>query len=135
MKKIIKLTLIVISILVIISIYLITINNQNNKYLEIINKDIKKNYKLKEKITYSNKYGNYYIFTTKKNVIVVNKKYEEILKKDIDILDENKNNYELIYKNNKLMYEKTILKKGKLTYKYYDATNNKFIKETTMEKK
>ena len=33
------------------------------------------------------------------------------------------------------MYEETILKNNKLTYKYYDATNNELIKETKMEQK
>lgn len=135
MKKILKVAALILIIIFIISFILLSITNKNNNYLDNITKDIKENYKVEDKITYSNKYGNYYIFTTEKKVIVLNKEYEEVLKKDIDILDENKNNYDLIYKNNKLMYEQTILKKDKLTYKYYDATNNKFIKETTMEKK
>ena len=33
------------------------------------------------------------------------------------------------------MYEETTLKKSKLIYKYYDATNGEFIKETVMERK
>ena len=135
MKKIIKIIAIILIVVALIAIILFTTINKNNKYLSSITKDIEKNYKIKENITYSNKYGNYYIFTTDTKVIVLNKEYEEILSKDIDILDKNKNNYALIYKNNKLMYEETILKKDKLTYKYYDATNNKLIKETNLEKK
>ena len=42
---------------------------------------------------------------------------------------------ELIYKNNKLMYEETKQKDKALTYKYYDAKTGDFIKETTMELK
>lgn len=135
MKKIIKLLALVIIIILTITIIMFSLINKNNKYLNSITKDIKSNYKLKSDITYSNKYGNYYIFTTSTKVIVLNKEFEEILSKDIDILDKNKNNYELIYKNNKLMYEETILKNNKLTYKYYDATNNELIKETKMEQK
>ena len=134
MKKIIKLLALVIIIILTITIIMFSLINKNNKYLNSITKDIKSNYKLKSDITYSNKYG-YYIFTTSTKVIVLNKEFEEILSKDIDILDKNKNNYELIYKNNKLMYEETILKNNKLTYKYYDATNNELIKETKMEQK
>jgi len=135
MKKVTRTIIIIIIVAALIFITLVSINNKNNKYLNKITKDIKENYEVKEEITYSNKYGNYYIFTTNKKVIVLNKEYEEILKEDIDILDDNKNNFDLIYKNNKLMYEETILKKEKLTYKYYDATNNELIKETIMEKK
>lgn len=135
MKKIIKVVMIVIILIIVISLILFSTLNNNKKYLNTITKNINKNYKLEEKITYSNKYGNYYIFTTKNNVIVLNKEYEEILKEDIEILSENKNKYEIIYKNNKLMYEETILKKGNLIYKYYDVTNNELIKETNLEKK
>ena len=133
MKKIISIISILLIIIIILSLILFSITNKNDKYLSSITKDISKNYKIEEKITYSNKYGNYYIFTTKKNVIVLNKEYEEILKENIEILADNKN--DLIYKNNKLMYEETIYKKDKVTYKYYDATNNKLIKETHLEKK
>ena len=135
MKKVIKLVLTILLIAIIIFIILFSTINKNNKYLKNITKEIEKNYKLKEDITYSNKYGNYYIFTTDTKVIVLNKEYEEILSKDMDILAKNKNKYALIYKNNKLIYEETILKKDKLTYKYYDATSNELIKETNLEKK
>lgn len=133
MKHIFKIILVLIIIVVIIFILLFNINNKNNKYLDNISKDILENYEIDEEITYSNIYGNYYIFTTDTKVIVLNKEYEEIVKENIDILDSNENNYELIYKNNKLMYEETILKKDTLTYKYYDATNNKLIKETNIK--
>ena len=52
---------------------------------------------------------------------------------DIEILSNNKNNYPLIYKNNKLMYEETTREDNELIYKYYDATTKEFIKETIME--
>lgn len=135
MKKALKFILIIIFIIVICFLLLFYINNKNHNYLNDIEKNITKNYKLDEKITYSNIYGNYYIITTNTKVIVLNKEYELELESNIDILASNKNNYELIYKNSKLMYEETILKKDKLTYKYYDATNYELIKETTMEKK
>lgn len=135
MKKILKIIIIILLLALFVYIIIFSTINKNNKYINNLTKDIEKNYKLKEDIKYSNKYGNYYIFTTDTKVIVLNKEYEEILIEDIKILDENKNNYDLIYKNNKLMYEETILKDQKLTYKYYDATNNELIKETNLEKK
>ena len=135
MKKIIK---IILPLLILVAIYMLilsVINNKNENYMNNITENIKENYDLEEEITYSNLYGNYYILTTSKEVIVLNKEYEEILKEDITTLASNPDNYDLIYKNNKLMYEETILKKDKLTYKYYDATTNEIIKETNMEKK
>ena len=133
MKHILKILFLLLIISITIILILSNINKNNNKYLDNITKNIKENYNIKEKITYSNLYGNYYIFTTKTKVIVLNKEYEEINKFDIEILSNNKNNYPLIYKNNKLMYEETIKKKNKIIYKYYDATNNKLIKEISVK--
>ena len=135
MKKIIK---IIIPILILIVIYILVlsfINNKNENYMNQTLKNIKDNYPIKEKATYYNIYGNYYILKTSNKIIVLNKEYEEILKEKIDVLAPNPNNYNLIYKNNKLMYEETILKKDKLIYKYYDANTSEFIKKTNMEKK
>ena len=114
--------------------YISYLSNSNQKYLDSITKNIKENYQIDEEITYSNLYGNYYIFTTKSKVFVLNKQYEEILNDSIatiKIIED----MELIYKTNMLMYEEKEVKDKVLTYKYYDATTGDFIKETTMELK
>ena len=49
-------------------------------------------------------------------------------------LADNINNYELIYKTNKLMYENTTIKKNKVIYDYYDSKTYKKISSTTLEK-
>ena len=123
MKKILKILIIPFIILLIILIYTIYLVNNNRNYLNNITKDIKANYPLTEEITYSNKYNNYYIFTTNTKVIVLNNEYTEILKENISNIITPPKNQKLIYKTNKLMYEETILKEDKLIYKYYDATN------------
>lgn len=133
MKKIFKIIFIIIILIILILIMILFLNNKNQKYLDSITKNIKENYNIDETITYSNLYSNYYIFTTKKDIIVLNKEYEEVLTEDIDVLTPNPNNYELIYKNNKLIYEETILKNNKITYKYYDATTGKLLKETNIK--
>ena len=74
-----------------------------------------------------------YIFTTNSNVIVLTKEYKEVLKEDINKLAKNTNNYELIYRTNKLMYEDTTVKDNKVTYDYYDANTYKKISSTTLE--
>ena len=133
MKKIIKIILLLILIIISYLIVLLYLNNKNQNYLDSIPKIIKENYNIEEEISYYNIHGNYYILTTDTKIIVLNKEYEEVLNDKIAILAPNENNYNLIYKNNKLMYEETILKKDKLTYKYYDATTNEIIKETNMK--
>lgn len=109
-----------------------TINN-NNSYKESIITNIKNNYNVNGDITYANYYGNYYIFTTNSNVIVLTKEYKEVLNEDINKLATNTNNYELIYRTNKLMYEDTTVKDNKVTYDYYDANTYKKISSTTLE--
>ena len=132
-KKIIKIILLLVIIISAAILSLSYIINNNNNYKDNTIKKINKHYKI-DNITYTNTYGNYYILKTKDNVIVLNKEYKEILKEKVTVLAENKDNYELIYRTNKLMYENTILEKDKLTYKYYDAKTVKYINETVMEK-
>ena len=135
MKKVFRSIIIIVIILIIGILYISYITNHNQDELNDITKSIQDNYSIKEEITYSNRYGNYYIFTTSSDVYVLNNEYKEVYKKSIQDLSENKENLPLIYKTNKLMYEKTIRKKDKITYEYYDALTNKLIKETTLERK
>ena len=135
MKKILKIISIPLVVILFICGYIIYLNIHSKNYLDSITKDIKNNYQIDEQITYSNKYNNYYIFTTKTRVIVLNNEYNEILKEDINTITQIPKNMKLIYKTNKLMFEETILEDNKLTYKYYDANNKELVKETIMEKK
>lgn len=135
MKKLRIILPIILCIIIFIILSISFILNRNNNYLEKMTKKIQDNYEIKEEITDINQYGNYYIITTTKNVIVLNKEYQEIRKEDINILAEKDDNMELIYKTNKLMYEEKQVEDKVLIYKYYDATTGNFIKETTMEQK
>lgn len=134
MKKLLQIILIPIIIIIVVIIYISYLSNSNQKYLDSITENIKDNYQIDEEITYSNLYGNYYIFTTKSKVFVLNKQYEEILSDSIATI-KIKKDMELIYKTNMLMYEEKQVKDKVVTYKYYDATTGDFIKETTMELK
>ena len=135
MKKVLRSILILASILITGILYISYITNHNQDELNNITQNIKDNYSIKDEITYSNRYGNYYIFTTNSNVYVLNNEYKEVYKKEIGSLATNEENLPIIYKTNKLMYEKTIRKKDKITYEYYDALTNQLIKETTLERK
>lgn len=135
MKKTLKILSIILIIIIVINICIFSLVNNNQKYFKNILKNIEDNYQIKEKITYLNIYNNYYIFTTKNKVIVLNNEYQEILNEPINTITKKKKNQELIYKTNQLMFEETILKKDHLIYKYYDATNGEFIKKTVLENK
>lgn len=133
-KKILKIVVIPIVIILIIYLYVASLVNNNQNYLDSLTQKIKDNYPINEKITYSNEYNNYYIFTTKNKVIVLNNEYSEILNESIATIKEIPTNQELIYKTNKLMFEETLLEENNLIYRYYDAISGEFIKETVMER-
>ena len=134
LKTIIKI-IAVILLIILINIFSKTyIINKNKNYEESIEAIIKDNYQVNSKITYINIYGNYYIFTTKDNIIVLNKEFEEVLTEKLSALAPNTNNYEIIYRTSKLMYENTIIKNNSITYEYYDAKTYEKIKTTTLEK-
>ena len=133
MKKVIKIIIIILVILLICILSLSYTITENNNYKERIINKVKKHYQI-DNIEYINYQDNYYIIKTKEEVIVLNKEFEEILKEKSIVLKENNNNYELVYKTNKLMYEKTTLNKNKVIYTYYDAKTNEKIKDTIMEK-
>lgn len=135
MKKVLRSILIIVIILIIGILYISYITNHNQDELNNITQNIKDNYSVKDEITYSNRYGNYYIFTTESDVYVLNNEYQKVYQKEISDLATNEENLPIIYKTNKLMYEKTIRKKDKITYEYYDALTNQLIKETTLERK
>ena len=135
MKKVLRSILIIVIILITGILYISYITNHNQDELNNITQNIKDNYSIKDEITYSNRYGNYYIFTTESDVYVLNNEYQKVYQKEISSLATNEENLPIIYKTNKLMYEKTIRKKDKITYEYYDALTNQLIKETTLERK
>ena len=136
-KKKISIIKIIILLLLIIFVGIFSLSykvnnnyNYNNKLIE----KIKNNYSLNDNINYINVYGNYYIITTKDKAIVLTNKYKEVYKEDISKLAKNTNNYNLIYRKNKLMYENTIYKKNGITYEYYDIKNYKRISTTNLER-
>lgn len=133
MKKTIKILIIPFIVILVITIYIVFLTNNNKSYLDDVTKNIKANYQINEEITYSNIYNNYYIFTTGTRVVVLNNEYTEVLNESIATIQTRKDNQELIYKTNKLMFEETTTNDSKLIYKYFDATNGEFIKETIME--
>ena len=135
-KKIKKIRNIIILIVLAISIFLgivYYITSRSDNYQNRLVKQVKKHYDIEEKISLINKYENNYIIITEDKVIVLNKKYKELVKENISDLATNSKKYRLIYKNNKLMYEETILKKDKVTYSYYDAKTYEIIDTVVLE--
>jgi len=133
MKYLKRILLILIPIFLILFISIFHITTKNKKYESKLKEEIKINYQLEEEIETINKYNKNYIIITKTKVVVLNKKYQLLLEENIKKLAKNKDNYTLIYKNNKLLYENTILKKDKVIYEYYDAYTYEYLDKIIME--
>ena len=132
-KKTLKIIGLILLIPIAIILYISYITDHNSQQLESLLKRIEKNYQTNEKITYANEYNNNYIIKTNTQAIVLSKDYKEIKKENLSNLKENIKDTNLIYKTNKLMYEKVIRKDKKTIYEYYDALTGEQIKKTVLE--
>lgn len=126
MKRVI---IIILFIFLFILCFIVYVNRSNSTSLW--EKLIKKNY-ADIKLFYVNKYDNYYIFISEKNYGVLDKKFEEILLLDKKKLCKKKKNYDIIYKDQKLMYIEDILDKKILTFNYYDVNDCKLINSISL---
>ena len=123
MKKII-ICFIGILLVLFIAILYITIND--NKYTNNLEKNILRNTSVK-RVDYLNKYNNYYIVIDREYLYVFDLKYNEILSKDIMLVHSNNNNYDIIYKDDNLMYFNDYIKDNVLVYEYYNIDTYKLI--------
>ena len=101
-----------------------TIND--DRYNDKIIKNVLKNTSVK-RVNYLNKYDNYYIVMDKEYVYVFDLKYNEILSKDIMLIHSNDKKYDIIYKDNKLLYFNDYINKDVLVYEYYNIDTYKLV--------
>ena len=126
MKRIIIIFLSITFILLILLLYITNDNYYNN-----ISKSIKDNY-ANINLYYVNKYNNYYIFLSDENYGVLDGEYNEIMLISKSLVHDNTNNYDVIYKDNKLMYQEEVLDKDKLMINYYDIYTYQLDKTITI---
>ena len=126
MKRIITIFLSITFILLILLLYITNDNYYNN-----ISKSIKDNY-ANINLYYVNKYNNYYIFLSDENYGVLDGEYNEIMLISKSLVHDNTNNYDVIYKDNKLIYQEEVLDKDKLMINYYDIYTYQLDKTITM---
>ena len=124
MKKLIK---IFISTLIIVFVFILYMNYNDNKHIDELKKKIIKNTDIKE-INYLNTYGEYYIVLDNDNLYVLDKKYVELLKIDKILIHENTRNYDIIY-DEAPMYMRDYYKDNKLHYEYFDLYSYEKINE------
>lgn len=126
MKRIIIIFLSITFILLMILVYITNDNYYNN-----ISKSIKDNY-ANINLYYVNKYNDYYIFLSDENYGVLDGEYNEIMLISKSLVHDNTNNYDVIYKDNKLIYQEEVLDKDKLMINYYDIYTYQLDKTITM---
>lgn len=129
MKRIIIIFLSITFILLILLLYITNDNYYNN-----ISKSIKDNY-ANINLYYVNKYNDYYIFLSDENYGVLDGEYNEIMLISKSLVHDNTNNYDVIYKDNKLIYQEEVLDKDKLKINYYDIYTYQLDKTITMGRK
>ena len=126
MKRIIIIFLSITFILLILLLYITNDNYYNN-----ISKSIKDNY-ANINLYYVNKYNDYYIFLSDENYGVLDGEYNEIMLISKSLVHDNTNNYDVIYKDNKLIYQDEVLDKDKLMINYYDIYTYQLDKTITI---
>ncbi len=128
MKKII---VIFIVLLIVIMVRLFMTVNANYGYERRLVKEVVANYD-DVNVNYVNKYNSYLIFTTDSYLIVLDKDYEEIFKEDINKLYDMDGDFDILYKQNKVMYEKSKIDDRVLTYTYYDIYTGEELSEVVL---
>ena len=123
MKKLVVIFIGIILFLFVSRCIMVYIDKNN---ISDIKKDIVNNTKIKE-IKYVDKYDNYYIVMDKNYVYLIDYKYNEVLKIENDKIYDNKNNYELIYRDNTIMYMDSYIDKDGVIFNYYDIYSYKLI--------
>ncbi len=126
MKRIIIIFLSITFILLMLLLYITNDNYYNN-----ISKSIKDNY-ANINLYYVNKYNDYYIFLSDENYGVLDGEYNEIMLISKSLVHDNTNNYDVIYKDNKLIYQEEVLDKDKLMINYYDIYTYQLDKTITI---
>ena len=122
----------IVLIILFLFIFIYVVNNNNN-YINNRLSNIKNNYKITDNVIYSNEYGEYYILLTEKNLIILNKKYDEIMKEKIENLKLVSGEYDIIYKRNKPMLQLKEKNNNKIVYIYYDIYTGKEIEKIEIE--
>ena len=122
-----KLVICFLSILLIIFIAISYMVHNNDYNVSKIKRKIEKNTEIRD-ISYLNEYDNYYLVMDNDYLYVIDKEYKIILKKEQYLLYENKKNYDIIYKDDTLMYMNNYIKKDNLICEYYDIFTYELIK-------
>lgn len=126
MKKVI---ILFISIVLVFFLSIFYIVNNNKSYKDDLLEEVNKNYA--KDVVYANKYGNNYVVKTKEAIVVLNDKYEEVT--SVSIEESVNLEYNLVYRKNAIMYQKSEVKGNTIIYTYYDIKTGEEIDKVEIE--
>lgn len=119
------------SIIVLSIIFISIVINNDKRYINKLKSNIINNTGIKS-IKYINKYDDYYIVMDNKKLYLITGDYNTLLEVDRILIHENNKNYDIIYKDERLMYFSDLSKKNKLKYRYYDLYTYELIDEVVI---
>jgi len=126
MKKLVGIFILVILVIFISMNVMIYIDN---RYILELEDRVKKNTDIKD-IVYVNEYDKYYIVMDNKNLYLFNSDYIEINKIDIGKVYLNKKDYDIVYRDNMIMYMDSYKNKDKnVVFRYYDIYTDELLDE------
>lgn len=128
MKKVVVGFIILICLVFISMLVMVSIDSKDILKLE---NEIRDNTSV-DMVQYVNKYDGYYIVLDKEYLYLFNDLYEEIYKIEIEKIHKNKNNYELVYRNNTIMYMDSYTKTDGIVFKYFDIFTYEMIDEVVI---
>ena len=132
-KGFVKVFLVIVVVILVMFFSLNYMINNNDSYLVSLVDTINDNYNIDDNVNSVNVYGGYYIVLTDSKVLVLNREYENVFEESVSELSDNINNYDLVYRTNKLMYEDTVIDDGTLIYNYYDAYSYEYVSSIELE--
>ena len=121
-----KIVVIIVSILILMFIGMNIMIGIDNGYISKIEKDIYKNTDVK-KVDYVNEHDKHYIVRNNEYIYLFNNNYEEITRIKLNLVYENKNNYDIVYRDKTIMYMDNYKNEEGIIFKYYDIYTYKEI--------
>jgi hypothetical protein len=121
-----KIIIVIISIVLVLFIAMFVMTVSDRKYFNDIIRDIELNTDI-ENIDYVNFYDDYYLVVDSEYLYLINSQYEEITKIDLKLTHDNVNHYDIIYRDNTIMYMKNYKSKKGLVFEYYDLKSYELI--------
>lgn len=126
MKK--RIIILIISIIFVLFIGMYVMIFFDNRYINNVKDVVSKNTNIKN-IAYVNNYDDNYIVVNNEYLYLINSNYEEITRVDLSLMYDNKNDYDIVYKDKTIMYMKDFKNKDGVIFEYYDIYTGELIEK------